>query len=111
MSQHKMFSHHLEKNESDESSTVASYTALRSGASRVSLVKSATMETAGPLLAREVDAPGLLAVRGKARLWPGGSHCTVSRFPIWFKFSRAMHMSHPAYAKQCERWAGIFLDT
>lgn len=65
-----MFSHHLEKNESEGRVQHCGvfYIALKTGASRVSLVKAAAMDTAGPLLARGADEHGLVAVRGKARL-------------------------------------------
>lgn len=60
MSQHKMFSHHLEKNESDGrvQHCAVFYIALKTGVSRISLVKPATVATAGPLLTRGADEHG-----------------------------------------------------
>jgi hypothetical protein len=80
----------------------------------VSPVKPATMETEGPPAVRGTDAHGLLAVRGKPRLWTGASHNTVGpthaepRLLIWFHFSGAVCTSHPAHVKQYE--LDVFLD-
>lgn len=101
-----MFSHHLEKNESDGRVQHCGvfYIALKTGVSRISLVKPATVATAGPLLTRGADEHG----QRENQTLLGGSPDTVSNAPLCLCFltssialERCVPLP-PVHGRQCE---------